>query len=67
LQLRDLAIQYSKERSCTVVISNHDTKDIRDIYKDADDIISFDVKRTIASKAENRKNAPELLAIYKGK
>jgi len=67
IQLKDLAIEYSKKHNCNVIISNHDTDDIRDLYKEADEIVSFNVKRTIASKAANRKNAPELLAIYKGK
>ena len=67
LQLRDLAIQYSNDYSCTVIISNHDTNDIRDIYCDADEIVSFDVKRTISGNAAKRSKAPELLAIYKGK
>ena len=67
LQLRDLAIQYSNEKLCTVVISNHDTNEIRELYKDAKEIVSFNVKRTISSKATNRTQAPELLAIYKVK
>jgi DNA adenine methylase len=65
LHLRDLAIQYSNEINCTVIISNHDTNEIRDLYKDANEIVSFNVKRTISSKATNRTQAPELLAIYK--
>jgi site-specific DNA-adenine methylase len=63
--LRDLAIQYSNEINCTVIISNHDTNEIRDLYKDANEIVSFNVKRTISSKATNRTQAPELLAIYR--
>jgi DNA adenine methylase len=65
LHLRDLAIQYSNEINCTVIISNHDTNEIRDLYKDANEIVSFNVKRTISSKATNRTQAPELLAIYR--
>jgi len=67
IQLKDLAIEYSKKHNCNVIISNHDTEEIRNLYKEADEIVSFDVKRTIASKAANRKSAPELLAIFKGK
>jgi hypothetical protein len=36
-------------------------------YNEADEIVSFMVKRTISSKTSERKKAPELLAIYKGK
>ena len=67
LQLRDLAIQYSSEIKCTVIISNHDTSETRELYKDANELISFNVKRTISSKATNRTQAPELLAIYRAK
>ena len=67
LQLRDLAIQYSSEAKSTVIISNHDTSETRDLYKDANEIVSFNVKRTISSKATNRTQAPELLAIYRVK
>jgi len=67
LQLRDLAIQYSNDIGCSVLISNHDTSEVRDLYRDANQIISFNVKRTISSKASTRTQAPELLAIYKVK
>ena len=66
-ELKNLAIKVSTEKGCTVIISNHDTDYTRDLYKEADDIIAFDVKRTISSKISERKKAPEVLAIYKGK
>jgi len=50
---------------CLVIISNHDTPHTRALYQNADEIISFEVKRTISSKVTERKKAPELLAIYK--
>lgn len=67
LELKNLALKTAQEKKCTVIISNHDTDFTRDLYKEADDIIAFDVKRTISSKVNERKKAPELLAIYKGK
>lgn len=67
LQLRDLAIQYRNDIGCTVIISNHDTSETRDLYKDANEIVSFNVKRTISSKTTNRTKAPELLAVYRVK
>ncbi len=65
--LRDLARKTANDLGCTVIISNHDTQEIRDFYNNADDIVSFMVKRTISSKTSERKKAPELLAVYKGK
>jgi DNA adenine methylase len=67
IELKNLALKASTEKKCTVIISNHDTDYTRDLYKEADDIIAFDVKRTISSKINERKKAPEVLAIYKGK
>jgi DNA adenine methylase len=66
-ELKNLALKASTEKGCTVIISNHDTDYTRDLYREADDIIAFDVKRTISSKISERKKAPEVLAIYKGK
>lgn len=65
-QLANLARETSENTGCTVLISNHDTDSIRDLYADADEIISFDVKRTISSKGDKRNKAKELLAIYRG-
>lgn len=48
-----------------VVISNHDTKKIKKLYKEREaKIISFDVRRTISCDASNRKKVRELLAIF---
>lgn len=46
-----------------VLISNHDTKFTRQIYKDAR-LKTTDVQRMIAAKGSSRKKARELLAIY---
>jgi len=66
-ELSDLARQTADSLGCTVIISNHDTEEIRKFYNEANEIVSFMVKRTISSKTSERKKAPELLAIYKGK
>ncbi|MFM6944985.1 MAG: DNA adenine methylase [Bacteroidota bacterium] len=66
VKLAELARQTSVKSGCTVLISNHDTDSIRDLYKESDEIISFEVKRTISSKVEKRNKAKELLAIYRG-
>ncbi len=50
-------------RGVYIVISNHDTKFTRSIYKEAA-INTFDVQRFIASQASNRIKAPELLAVF---
>ena len=65
-ELSDLARQTADSLGCTVIISNHDTEEIRKFYNEANEIVSFMVKRTISSKTSERKKAPELLAIYKG-
>lgn len=67
MELKDLIVSTVNQKKCNVIISNHDTDFTRDLYKDADEIIAFDVKRTISSNVNKRNRAPELLAIYKGK
>ncbi len=60
--LVDAAIAASK-RGATVVISNHDTKQTRNYYRDAE-INQFSVKRTISADPKRRQPVPELLAVY---
>ena len=53
------------ERDVRVVISNHDTKEIRKLYKKGKAKISaFDVQRNISCDANNRNKVRELLAIF---
>lgn len=63
----DLA-EYAKNaagRGALVIISNHDTPISRKIYEEKGATIHMlNVKRTIASKTKNRKDAPEILAIF---
>jgi DNA adenine methylase len=61
IQLRDLA-QSSKH---TAIISNHFTEFTANLYKDADELIVFDVQRTISCKGNDRKRVQECVAVYK--
>lgn len=60
--LKDKAIEASK-RGATVIISNHDLEITRDLYEEADEIISVEAFRSISR--GKRGNVNELLAIYK--
>ncbi len=51
-------------RGITIVISNHDTKFTRRVYKGAK-IISLEVRRNISCKSNTRKKAREIIAIFK--
>lgn len=51
-------------RGIPVIVSNHDTKYVRKIYKGAK-IISLDVRRNISCKPNNRSKAKEIIAIFK--
>lgn len=52
------------QKGCTVILSNHDTPQVRALYADAY-ILQFAVQRFISCKGNNRNKAPELLVIYK--
>ena len=48
-----------------VVISNHDTKKVKALYREAGArILTFDVRRTISCDTSNRKKVRELLAVF---
>jgi len=51
-------------RGIPVLISNHDTDFVRELYKKAE-IISFPVYRRISCKPETRTNAKEILALLR--
>ena len=51
-------------KNITVVISNHDTPKSRELYRNAT-VYSFEVKRFVSCKANNRKPVKELVAIYR--
>lgn len=53
------------ERGVQVVVSNHDTRQLRNLYKQAGATIStFQVRRTISADTGNRGRVGELLAVF---
>lgn len=64
---RALAIEadHLASRGVPVVVANHDTEFARMIYEKANKIESFPVRRFISCDGKGRKNAQELMAIYK--
>ena len=61
--LADLAREMAA-KGVRVVISNHDTKDIRKLYKSAT-FTQFEVPRFISQDTNNRGTASEILAVFK--
>lgn len=57
------AAKQTAQRAHGILISNHDTAFIREIYRDAA-IQTVEVQRNIAAKGESRKKVGELLAVY---
>lgn len=57
--------KHASNRGIPVIISNHNTPFTRKIYEDAK-IIKLSVRRNISCNSNNRKNADELIAIFKG-
>lgn len=51
-------------RGATVVISNHDTPEMRDLYKGME-IHSVEVRRSVAANADRRGTASELIAVLR--
>jgi len=62
-QLAKLADE-SRQRGIPVLISNHNTKLTRDIYKTASKRTFFNVRRLISCNGEKRNHACEVLAIF---
>jgi DNA adenine methylase len=62
----DLALlaESAAERGATVIMSNHDTKVSRELYRNAVSITPVLVARTISCDGENRNKARELIAIF---
>ena len=62
--LAEKAAELAK-RGVHVVISNHDTKEIRKLYSNGNaKLNSFEVRRNISCDAKNRKKVKELLAVF---
>ncbi len=53
-----------REKGVKIIISNHSTKDTRELYKTADIIDEFEVRRYISCTGEKRKKVGELIAVY---
>lgn len=53
------------DKGAIVVISNHDTQETRDLYKEASSIKTFNVTRSIAASGTKRKPVGEILAVFK--
>jgi DNA adenine methylase len=67
IDLADCAKDAAK-RGALVIISNHNTDFSRGIYEERGaTIYTLNVKRSIASKTKNRKEVPELLAVFGNK
>ncbi len=52
-------------RGATVLISNHETPETRELYRDASQIVPLMVKRTISCKGDGRNKVGELIAVFK--
>ena len=63
--LAECAKKAQKEKQISVVISNHDTKFTREIYKGAK-FKRVKVQRSISQSSEKRVKVKELIAIFKG-
>ena len=64
VRLADIACELAHNR-VQVVISNHDTRQVRELYNGRDAEISrFRVRRTISSDGNNRGEVGELLAVF---
>lgn len=63
-ELADLALQINREKGQFVMISNHNTKFTREIYKPAEKR-RISVSRFISQKGDARNKVSELFAIYK--
>ena len=62
-ELARLAESTSK-RGIHVLLSNHDTEFTRNLYREAQNIYSFEVQRSIASRAAQRVSVKEVLAYF---
>jgi len=54
----------TSHRGIHVLISNHDTEFTRNLYQNAQNIYSFEVRRSIASLAKQRVSVKEVLAYF---
>jgi DNA adenine methylase len=62
IKLKELA----KNSKHTTILSNHWTDFTKELYKDADELYTFPVQRTISCKGGDRKKVEEVVAVYLG-
>lgn len=62
-QHRELA-KLAEESKSLFLISNHDTEFTRELYCNADSLITKQINRVISGKVEGRKQVTEILAVY---
>lgn len=65
MEQQKLLAELAEKSEAKVLISNHDNEITRELYKNADEIVTKKVSRFIAANKESRKPVKELLAIYK--
>lgn len=65
MEQQKLLAKLAEKSEAKVLISNHDNEITRELYKNADEIVTKKVSRFIAANKESRKPVKELLAIYK--
>lgn len=63
-ELAQLAEKYAAA-GAVVLVSNHDTAQSRELYKNASSIHAFEVTRFISAAGKSRNKAPELIAVFK--
>jgi DNA adenine methylase len=61
--LRDAA-EAAASRGAIVIVSNADTPETRELYKNASSLQPFQVRRSIGAASTSRKKVSELLAVY---
>jgi DNA adenine methylase len=65
LRLADVAEYVAKNNGAFVLLSNHDTPDVREMYYKATTIHTLTVSRTISCKGSERKPVNELLIAFR--
>lgn len=61
------ASEVARAKGATVIISNNDVPDARELYKNADEIHFVQVQKKISCTAANRKKLQEIIAVYRPK
>jgi len=64
IEQQERLAKLAEESECKFLVSNHDTEITRELYKNADRILTREVGRFVGASKESRKPVIELLAIY---